>query len=173
MIHFRLSRRSMLRGLGATTRLSRFGWMNALAQSTPPDYKALVCIFLVGGNDGHNTIVPLTQSEFNAYKAGRASLTLPDGNGALLPVETLNAIPYGLNPGLTAVHSLWAQSKLAVLGNVGMLVKPITRTQFLGIACRCPRTSSRTRTRSSRCKRAFPRARAARVGAHARRMPCT
>lgn len=121
----------MLCGLGATTLLSRFGWMNALAQGTPPDYKALVCIFLVGGNDGHNTIVPLTQSEFNAYRAGRGSLALPDGNGALLPIETLNAIPYGLNPGLTAVHPLWAQSKLAVLANVGMLVKPITRTQFL------------------------------------------
>ncbi len=121
----------MLRGLGATTLLSRFGWMNALAQSTPPDYKALVCIFLVGGNDGHNTIVPLTQSELNAYKAGRGSLALPDGNGALLPVETSNGTPYGLNPGLTAIHPLWASKKLAVLANVGMLVKPITRTQFL------------------------------------------
>ena len=84
--HF-ISRRSLLKGLGATAMLTRFGWMNALAQQNPPDYKALVCIFLVGGNDGHNTIVPLTQSEFNAYHAARGSLALPDGNGALLPVQ--------------------------------------------------------------------------------------
>ena len=48
----------------------------------------LVCIFLAGGNDGHNTIVPLAQSEFNAYKATRGSMALPDNNGALLPVQT-------------------------------------------------------------------------------------
>jgi len=111
--------------------LTRFGWMNALAQSTPPDYKALVCIFLVGGNDGHNTIVPLSQPAFNTYQAGRGSLALPDGNGALLPVETPDGTPFGLNPGLLAIQPLWAQGRLAVLANSGMLVKPVTRNEFL------------------------------------------
>jgi uncharacterized protein (DUF1501 family) len=133
--HF-ISRRSLLKGLGATAMLTRFGWMNALAQQNPPDYKALVCIFLVGGNDGHNTIVPLTQSEFNAYHAARGSLALPDGNGALLPVQDhTNGTPYGLNPGLAALAPLWGNGagtgKLGVLANVGMLVKPVTRAQYL------------------------------------------
>ena len=96
-----------------------------------PDYKALVCVFLSGGNDGHNTIVPLTQSDFNAYKAARGSLALPDGNGALLPVQTSNGTPFGLNPGLSYIHPLWSQGKLAVLANAGVLVQPVTRNQFL------------------------------------------
>ncbi len=127
----RTNRRQFLSGLGASALLARFGWMNALAQTSYPDYKALVCIFLAGGNDSHNTVVPLTQSQFNAYKAARGSLALPDGNGPIHQVVTTDGTPYGLNNGLGAIHPLWAQGKLAVLANVGMLVQPVTRTQFL------------------------------------------
>ena len=127
-----ISRRSVLKGIGASAMLTRFGWMNALAQANPPDYKALVCIFLVGGNDGHNTIVPLTQAEFNAYDSARGSLALPDGNGPLLQIEDqTNGTPYGLNPGLSTLAPLWSSGRLGVLANVGMLVKPVTRAQFL------------------------------------------
>lgn len=128
----------MLRTLGATALLSRFGWMNTLAQSAPPDYKALVCIFLVGGNDGHNTVVPRTQAEFNAYKAARGSLALPDGNGPLLDIQTPDGTAYGLNNGLSAIHPLWGQGQLAVLANTGMLVQPTTRQQFLANAVPVP-----------------------------------
>ena len=130
-----LSRRDVLKRLGATALLARFGWMNAFAQSNPPDYKALVCVFLVGGNDGHNTIIPLTQADYNLYKNGRGTLALPDGNGPVVPVQDYtNGTPYGLNPGLSALAPLWGNGgstgKLAVLANVGMLVKPVTRTQY-------------------------------------------
>ncbi len=133
--HF-ISRRNLLKSLGATAMLARFGWMNALAQANPPDYKALVCIFLVGGNDGHNTIVPLTQSEFDLYDAARGTLALPDVNGPMVQVQDYtNGTPYGLNPGLTALAPLWGTGagtgRLAVLANVGMMVKPVTRAQFL------------------------------------------
>jgi uncharacterized protein (DUF1501 family) len=66
------SRRHFLRmGAFATAAgFSRFGMMNALAQSAS-DYKALVCIFLFGGNDSHNMVVPQSQSAYNAYKAIR------------------------------------------------------------------------------------------------------
>ncbi len=132
-----ISRRSLIKRLGATALLTRFGWMNAFAQSNPPDYKALVCIFLVGGNDSHNTIVPLTQADYNLYKNARGTLALPDGNGPVLPVEDYtNSKPYGLNPGLAALAPLWGNGagtgRLAVLANVGMLVKPVSRAQFLG-----------------------------------------
>ena len=133
-----ITRRQLLRGIGGTALLARFGRLNALAQAAPPDYKALVCIFLTGGNDGHNTIVPLTQSQFNAYRAARGSIALPDNNGALLPVEHVDGTPYGLNPGLAAIHPLWAQGRLAVLANTGMLVQPVTRQQFLANAAPVP-----------------------------------
>ena len=138
MFHQRIARRQWLRRLGGAALIAGLGRMNALAQGAPPDYKALVCIFLSGGNDGHNTVVPLTQAEFNAYKAARGSLALPDGNGALLPIELPDGTPYGLNPGLTAIHPLYAQGRLAVMANTGVLVQPVTRPQFLSNAVPLP-----------------------------------
>lgn len=138
MKQHRITRRQLLRGLGGLAFLARLGGLNALAQSAPPDYKALVCIFLAGGNDGHNTVVPLTQAEFNAYRAARGSIALPDNNGALLTVEAKDGTPYGLNPGLSAIHPLWSQGHLAVMANVGMLVQPVNRAQFLANAVPVP-----------------------------------
>lgn len=115
---------------------ARFGAMNALAQAS--DYKALVCIFMFGGNDGNSLIVPQTQSEYNAYKAVRGSLSLPDTNVKLLPVSAADGTPYGLTDGLTLLHPFWAQKKLAVVANVGMLVQPTTRAQYVSSAVPVP-----------------------------------
>jgi uncharacterized protein (DUF1501 family) len=126
------SRRNFLRASGAfatAAGISRFGMMNAFAQGAP-NYKALVCVFMFGGNDSHNMVVPQTQAQFNAYKAARGSLALPDTNTKLLPVSALNGTPYALNDGLASIHPLWAQQKLAAVANVGMLVQPTTRSQY-------------------------------------------
>jgi uncharacterized protein (DUF1501 family) len=123
-----LSRRTFLRLSGGG--MTSFGMMNAFAQQAP-SYKALVCVFLFGGNDGHNVIVPQTQSKYDAYRAIRGGLALPTGDAALMPVQTQNGTPYALNNGLAAIHSLWAQRKLAVVANMGMLVRPTTRSEFL------------------------------------------
>jgi uncharacterized protein (DUF1501 family) len=131
MLQHRITRRQLLSGLGGTALLSFLGKMNVLAQGVPPDYKALVCIFLSGGNDSHNMVVPLTQAQYNAYKAARGSLALPDSNGQLVPVQTPDGTPYGLNPGLTALAPFWNSGQFAVLANTGMLVQPVTRSQFL------------------------------------------
>ena len=87
------SRRNFLRAGGAfatVAGLSRFGLMNAFAQNAP-DYKALVCVFLFGGNDSHNMLIPQSQAAFNAYKSIRGSLALPDANAKLIPVSAANA----------------------------------------------------------------------------------
>jgi uncharacterized protein (DUF1501 family) len=134
------SRRKFLSTAGSLATvagLGRFSMMNALAQSAP-DYKALVCVFLFGGSDSHNMLVPQSQTDYNAYKAIRGSLALPDGNAKLLPVSALNGTPYALNDGLAAIHPLWAQQKLAAVGNVGMLVQPTTRAQFLAATAPVP-----------------------------------
>jgi uncharacterized protein (DUF1501 family) len=131
MFQHHISRRQLLSGIGNAAFLSVFGRMNALAQGAPPDYKALVGIFLAGGSDAHNMVVPLTQAEFNAYKTARGSLALPDNNGALLTVQTPDGTPYGMNPGLQAIYPLWAQQRLAIVANTGMLVQPVTRAQYL------------------------------------------
>ncbi len=140
----RFTRRRLLGGAASAAVLGRLPWLNALAQvpgqpSTPEDYKALVCIYLAGGNDGHNTIVPISlpgyANAFSDYQAARGAIALPDSNGALLPVTTTDGRTFGLNPGLSHIHPLWSPasggSRLAVLANVGMLVKPVNRTEYL------------------------------------------
>jgi uncharacterized protein (DUF1501 family) len=129
----RTSRRALFQlGLGgaAMATVSRLGLTNAWAQAAP-DYKALVCIFLSGGHDGHNLIVPQSQVAFEAYRRARGGLALPDNNTRLHQVVTKAGTPYGFNDGLAALGPLWTQEKLAVVANVGMLVQPTTREQFL------------------------------------------
>ena len=133
------NRRSFLKFAGSGLTLagmSRFGMMNALAQ-TASDYKALVCIFLFGGNDGHNTIVPVSGNAATLYSSARGSLSIPDGNTQVLPVGSSQG-SFGLNGGLAAVHPLWASGKLAAVANVGMLIQPTTRQQFVSNAVPVP-----------------------------------
>jgi len=128
------TRRNFLRygsAFATAAGFSRFGLMNAFAQGTS-DYKALVCVFLFGGNDSHNMLVPQSQAAFNAYKSIRGSLALLDGSAKLLPISASDGTPYALNDGLTSIAPLWGQNKLAAVANVGMLVQPITRQQCVG-----------------------------------------
>jgi uncharacterized protein (DUF1501 family) len=112
----------------AAASFNRFGLVNALAQSAQ-DYKALVCVFLFGGNDSNNMIVPLSSSGFGSYQQIRSVLALPQAG--LLPINPPSAgSPFGLHPRLTELQSLFNQKHLAVLANVGTLVRPTTRTQF-------------------------------------------
>ena len=114
--------------LGAMGSLAKLGEMNALAAGS--GYQALVCIFLSGGNDGHNTVVPITtaQQNYSTYQQARGPLAI--AQNALLPISN-GSDTYGLHPSLVEIQSLYNQRKAAVLANVGMLVQPLTRTQYL------------------------------------------
>jgi uncharacterized protein (DUF1501 family) len=129
------TRRDFLK-LASLAGAGRFGAMNALAQGT--DYKALVCIFLFGGCDANNVVVPQASSDYTAYKTIRGSVGLPDNSATLLPVTAANGTPYALSSGFQAIHPLWAQGSLAAVANVGMLVQPTTRAQFLSGAVPVP-----------------------------------
>ena len=109
-----------------------FGLMSALAgQLAPTDYRALVCIFLMGGNDGNNTIVPLDTTGYNAYSAVRNASGLAQPQGTLLSITPPSlGTPFGLHPSLPELQTLWNQQKLAVVANVGPLVQPLTRAQY-------------------------------------------
>src|SRR5271167_2036405 len=120
------SRREFLRtaiqsvsAVGALGALSKFGEMNAMAAGS--GYQALVCIFLAGGNDGHNTVIPITttQQNYSLYAANRQGLALPQSS--LLNITNGKDI-YGLHPSLPEIQGLYNQGKLAVLANVGNLV---------------------------------------------------
>jgi len=110
----------------------------AMAQSNVNDYKAIVCLFLAGGNDSNNLIVPTVTSEYANYAAIRtAVLALPQGSLAnlLIPGTTnLYSDPaghsYGLHPACPELAQLFNEGKLAPLFNTGTLLYPMTRAQY-------------------------------------------
>lgn len=108
---------------------------SAVAQSAINDYKALVCIFLSGGNDSNNLIIPTIPSEHADYAAIRSDvLTIPISGAAnvAIPISSLNSDghEYGLHPACPELATLYGESKLAVLFNTGTLVYPLTRAQY-------------------------------------------
>jgi uncharacterized protein (DUF1501 family) len=114
--------------LGAMGSLAKFGEINALAAGS--NYQALVCIFLAGGNDGHNTVIPITtaQQNYSLYAANRGPLAL--AQSSLLPIVTGNDT-YGLHPSMPELQSLYNAKKAAIMANVGMLVSPTNRDSYL------------------------------------------
>jgi uncharacterized protein (DUF1501 family) len=139
-----LSRRAFIRqaacaavGTAAMTSAIRdLRFMNAaVAQTNISDYKALVCIFLGGGNDSNNLIIPTDLTAYNNYAAIRTPvLALPMGAvpGAVLPISPLNpgTPSYGLHPSLVGMQNLFNQGKLAVLFNTGTLAYPLTKAVY-------------------------------------------
>ena len=104
--------------------------VNAAAQ-TATDYKALVALFLYGGNDANNLIVP-RGAEYATYAAARGALALPQTT--LLPISPLSGAPFdlGLHPSLARVQQLFdTDRKLAFLGNVGPLVGPTNKADYV------------------------------------------
>lgn len=125
------SRREFLRLAGMATAANLFPWHwgEAIAQSTE-DYKALVCVFLLGGNDGNNMVVPLDASSYAAYSSVRATLAVQQGT--LLPISptSLAGRTFGLHPALADLLPIWQQGRLAVQCNVGTLVAPISVSDY-------------------------------------------
>ncbi len=150
----KLSRREFIKrsgsAFGLTAMATQFGLINSFAQMNSgafhgnDDYKALVCIFLNGGNDGNNTIIPIHDdkavSNFADYNDVRSGQGLALPRNSLLPISVprIGNLSYGLhsrlgqvNGGLNnGIHELWAHGKMAIVGNVGTLIAPITRKEY-------------------------------------------
>lgn len=158
MSSFNDSRRAFLRRAGA---LPAWGALAspvvlnlaalAAAQAQSSDYRALVCVFLFGGNDACNTVLPTDASSWTAYAAARRPETVglhppgtpvlasaPAGSadrlGGVLPLTPVTA-PDGrslaLHPGLVRMRQLFdAERRLAILGNVGPLLMPTSKSEY-------------------------------------------
>jgi uncharacterized protein (DUF1501 family) len=112
--------------VGAAAALGRAGLMTARAQ-TAGDYKALVCIFLFGGNDANNLLVPNDSSTYPKYQSIRGNLAIPQSSLVTIHDAASNAT-YGLHPSLAAVAPLYNTSKrLAIMMNVGTLLQQVPR----------------------------------------------
>jgi uncharacterized protein (DUF1501 family) len=122
-----LSRRDFVRltaGTGALAALGQFGRSAALAAPSG-SYRAMVGIFLFGGNDGWNMVVP-TDSRHAAYLAARGSVGIP--RAALTP---LTNAAYALHPAMAALRPIWDEGALSIVLNAGTLFAPLTKATYL------------------------------------------
>ena len=138
-----ITRRDFLRSsacalgsMALASSIDTFAVVHALTPQAASDYKALVCVFLNGGNDGNNMFVSLDQyngpagSTVEGYSNVRAASGLAIAQASLLPVSPVRGGSYGFHPNMPEMQNLFNQGKLAVLCNNGPLVEPLTRTTY-------------------------------------------
>jgi len=132
----RASRREFLR---AGTRLSLLGGaapfalnlaaLGAASAQSATDYKALVCIFLYGGNDHFNTVIPYDPTEYGVYRTARS--TIARARESLVPLRvTAGQSPLAMPPELAALAARYDSGQLAIVANVGPLNEPTTLAQY-------------------------------------------
>ena len=115
-----------------------------VAAADTSGYRALVCVFLFGDMDSHDTVLPVDAASYNSYSQIRETLldayaALP-GSGreraSLLELDPLTrsfgSRRFGLPPELSGMHSLFSQGRAAIVGNVGPLLQPMNRDMLLG-----------------------------------------
>ncbi len=143
-----LARRELLKAAGGCAALTNTSLLSTLFSLTATNcavaqsgdlagYKALVCLFLFGGNDSYNMLTPLSSGERDDYIAARGGV-YASGNGALgLPDNTLHSITdftsgrtFGIHPAMPEMKTLYDQGKLTFLCNVGSLVEPTTMSDY-------------------------------------------
>jgi len=141
---FVFSRRRFLQQSGAfgafalAQSMDKLGLSAASAQS--PGYRALVCVYLFGGNDADNMVMPFTN--YAQYAAARNATnspyyvpqtgTSPNNVPAMLQIAPQNTpgVVYGLHPSMTGLQGLFSAGRLAVVANMGPLVEPLTRAEY-------------------------------------------
>ena len=126
------SRRRFLRDVAGSSLALMTPWKGLLAApSATTDYRALVCVYLFGGNDSSNMVVPREPSSHAQYESIRGHLAIP--REQLLPIRSLSdqRTEYGLHPAMEPVHSLYNDGELAIVANTGTLLEPVTREQII------------------------------------------
>ncbi|WP_257387382.1 DUF1501 domain-containing protein [Tahibacter caeni] len=125
-------------GAGVCSALGNLGLLNAaLAAGNGtifPDYKALVCVFLHGGNDSFNTVVPRDAAHYGVYAASRGALAVPQNQ--LIALDPFaDGLPgdgasYGLHPQMQLLATLFGDGHAGIVANVGTLIHPVTQLQY-------------------------------------------
>lgn len=129
--------------VGATGMLSALAQLRVLGALAQPgngpqapgtaaaeDYKALVCLFMAGGNDANNIIIPTDATTYAAYASARTALALPSGAALSITTNNTDGHTWGLHPSMSAFRNLVNTGKGAVLANVGTLLYPTTKAQY-------------------------------------------
>ena len=116
--------------IGSTPGISYSQMLGSTAAFT--DYRALVCVFLHGGNDSFNMLVPNTTAEYNAYASSRQNLAILQSD--LLPINPVSETPgsqaFGLHPSMGGIQSLFEAGNASFVANLGPLVEPTSKLQY-------------------------------------------
>jgi uncharacterized protein (DUF1501 family) len=140
------SRRTFIRqaacaALGTSGLLSSIWDLRKLSAATvtgATDFKALVCVFLYGGNDGNNMLVPSDLPSYASYAAARTNLAIPQLSLLPLTLRNGDGRRLGFHPSLAELQALFNQGKLAIVANVGTLVEPVAKAQILSGSAAVP-----------------------------------
>jgi uncharacterized protein (DUF1501 family) len=133
----KINRREFLRNSSAAAATAAFAHYPGMAFSqgmgvSAPfgDYKALVCLFLHGGNDSYNMVVPRSTAEYSVYAASRQNMAIAQQD--LLPINPLTSdgSDYGLHPAMGGLQALFEQGRVAFVNNIGPLVEPTTKADY-------------------------------------------
>ena len=124
-------RRRFMKMMAAAASAPMMGNLMQAAYAAGPfnDYRALVCLFLFGGNDSQNLVIPLG-GEYAGYATGRGNLAIPTAN--VLPLNAgIAGRSFGLHPSMTGLANIFnTDRKLAIASNVGVLLQPTTKAQY-------------------------------------------
>lgn len=137
-------KRSAALGLagGAAPFVTTLAVIGEAAAATTADYKALVCVFLYGGNDYGNTLPPYDQASYNLYAAARPGLTHDRAALAGTVLVPSTALPggrqYAMAPTMAPLLPVFDAGRMAVVLNVGTLVEPTTKAQYSAQSVRLP-----------------------------------
>ena len=122
-----ISRRDFSRliaGSGALAAATQLGLVASVAQSVPT-FRAMVGVFLFGGNDGWNMVVP-TDARYAAYASARnAALVLPQSS-----LTPLTGTAFGLHPSFAPLQTAWSEGALNVVLNAGSVFQPLTKALY-------------------------------------------
>jgi len=129
-----LNRRDFLRSSGAAAVLAAtpgLAYSQVVGGAAPfNDYRALVCVFLHGGNDSFNMLVPRSTAEYNVYAQARQNLAVAQAD--LLPITPVmsDGVDYGLHPSMSGLKRLFDGGAAGFVTNVGPLIEPTTKDQY-------------------------------------------
>jgi uncharacterized protein (DUF1501 family) len=143
----RFLRRSIAAALGGTALFSPLGQLKVMAAAAQPqgagnDYRALVCVFLFGGNDSFNAVMPFSAAHYADYRGSRQQLIANGGlafEQAQIQAQALSPLAdglpgdggsYGLHPSLAGLRGLFNGGQAAIVANVGTLLRPVTQAAY-------------------------------------------
>jgi uncharacterized protein (DUF1501 family) len=105
---------------------------NSWAQAAPAgeDYRCLVCLFMYGGNDSNNMVIPMDDAQHAIYAAKRGPLVIQKNNVLAIPTSNTGSLKLGLHPAMAALQKVFTNGKASVVANVGPLATPTTKAQW-------------------------------------------